>query len=1028
MERIALPVLVALLIAVNPVVGQQTPLTQNLNVGGTFSQPAPLTLEPKGNFDSPYRNQVHFATPVVPGGKNNIALASGDTMPPVGVPARAERSIAQNALTQNHRLHIPPQVFEKNLVEKLGSRFVPLRGTTETAGFSRYRLPVKDGSDIELVINQQHGVVSVTGAPGMVESTLQIVRLLDTVDTPGGAVTRFVPVQQSSVAPAQRVANIVNNEGLKVAQMDRQSVPAANPGEAALTGAIVGPVHIEVIPDFNTMFIRGSPRDVEQTKVMIQQLEALSQENEPVIELIPMQHADSLRVSQLVQTLYQQVYLNRRGTMIMQPLVKPNTILLIGRKESNDAAKELIAKLDTPVNPNAAFRVFPLKYAAATELGNQINNSFQSRPGYGSGLATQLYIVPDNRTNALIVQASPRDLEEIAAMIRQMDVPGSDVTTLVRSFPLKNAVASDMASVLLSAIQGTYNGVAGQRYSQLTLGGVDQEGNLIRSSVLHNVLVVADTRSNTIVVTAPPETMPLVADLIYQLDRLPAAESKVKVFTLVNGNAYDLATMLTTLFGQQGSTNQLSAARPGFGEGESSLVGVRFQPEIRTNSIIAIGGEGDLILAEALLTRLDAENLNNRKVFTMQLINVSVDDIAPALNNYLNNERSLETQNTVSFLPQSPQEQYQKEINIVAEPVTNSLVISTTPQHYEIIRNIILELDARPLTVAIDVLIAEVSINRSKDRGVEFGLQDSILFSTPGGVSMNALFPGFSGTGKTVGTQGGVTSLIPASATGGFSFSASSESVSIFVRALETYNKTQILSRPRLVTLHNQRAQIQVGQKVPYPGAVSYTNNGYPIPDVTQEDVGTTLDVTPRIMPDGMISLAIYVRRSSVSGWETISSDVRAPILNDAYTSTTVNAMDCQTVIFAGLITEEKISENRSIPGLNRIPFIKHFFEYDSKKTNRSELLIVLTPRIIRTREDMALLDQEERERIHWCVGDVVRMTGDCSILRRSDEWSPGEVLHTYGAPVILHESQLPAENKIPKPMPVPMFPVIETK
>jgi len=138
--------------------------------------------------------------------------------------------------------------------------------------------------------------------------------------------------------------------------------------------------------------------------------------------------------------------------------------------------------------------------------------------------------------------------------------------------------------------------------------------------------------------------------------------------------------------------------------------------------------------------------------------------------------------------------------------------------------------------------------------------------------------------------------------------------------------------------------------------------------------------------------------------------------------------MDGQTVIFAGLITEEKTSTNLSIPGLNKIPVVKHFFEYDLKSSNQSELLIVMTPRIIRTREDIDLLNQQERERMHWCIRDVVRLTGDYSIQRRSDEWYPSEVRHSYGTPVILHESQLPAEDKVPKPIPIPMFPTIETK
>jgi len=264
---------------------------------------------------------------------------------------------------------------------------------------------------------------------------------------------------------------------------------------------------------------------------------------------------------------------------------------------------------------------------------------------------------------------------------------------------------------------------------------------------------------------------------------------------------------------------------------------------------------------------------------------------------------------------------------------------------------------------------------------------------------------------------------MPADATGGFSFAASSQAVSIFLRALEENNRTQILSRPRLVTLHNRRASIEVGSRVPFPGQITANVAGPIYGAPTWEQVGTILDITPRIMPDGMIAIALYVERSSMNEARQVG-DVEYPIIDNTTASTTINAMDGETVVFAGLINEERRTINRSVPGLNKIPVVKHLFEYDSRSTRRSELLIVLTPRIIRTQEDMMLLNQQERERMQWCVSDVVRLTGDHGMRRRSDAWFPSEVRHIHGAPMILHESQLPAENRFP----TPMFPMIETR
>jgi len=940
-------------------------------------------------------------------------------------PVAIARPIASNAVTQSHRLRLPPQVFERNLVERLGSRFVPVQNVAAGSGMAQYRLPTREGTAIELTINRQQGMVSITGSPAMVDASLRIVRSLDAEEIAGGPVARFVPVQQS-VESARQVANVLNQELLRVAQVAPQPLAGPLPfglGDAELTAAgVVGPVNIETIPEFGTVIVQGSPEDVRIIQGILQQLEMLSLENEPIIEVVPMRHADSLRVGQLAATLYQQVYQIRRGIVIMQPLVKPNTILVIGRQESVDAAKEIIAKLDTPVIPNARFRIFPLQHIAAQEMQQLISGTIMAAPNYNNAaLGPQVSAFGDFRTNALIVHASSRDMLEIEALIREFDVPGSRSTTVtVKRFPLRNMMATEMQPVLTAALNSSLSG----RGAMVAANRLDAEGNPIRASVMYNVSIVTETRGNSLIVTAPADTMSLIESLIEELDRLPTAESRIRVFTLANGNAFDLTTILSNMFGTAAAAGQVTSALPGIEEGESTLVGVRFQSDIRTNSIIAIGGEADLVIVEALLLRLDAENLNNRKVFTVRLINQPADEIAPILNNYFMNERQLNVQNAAQFLPHSPVEQYRMETVVLAEPITNSLIISTTPQQYEEVRQIVLAFDERPQMVAIDVLIAEVEIKRGKDRGVEFGLQDSILFQTPGPASPFPNF-GFANPGaRAVGTQG-ITSLGVGHAAGGggFSFSASSESVSILIRALETNTRTQVLSRPQLVTLHNRRASVLVGEEVPYVASSSITQ-GIVRPETDFRELGTILDITPRIMSDGMVSIALYVERSSLIDMVELGDNMQAPHVRNTNASTTINAMDGQTVIFAGLITEQRRSSNSSIPGLNRIPIIKHFFEYDSKNYDRSELVIILTPRLIRTQEDLMLMNQQERERMSWCVSDVVRLTGDSGMRRRSDEWFHTEVRHIHAAPVILHESQLPAENRIP----VPVFPMIETK
>jgi type II secretory pathway component GspD/PulD (secretin) len=671
----------------------------------------------------------------------------------------------------------------------------------------------------------------------------------------------------------------------------------------------------------------------------------------------------------------------------------------------------------------------------------------------------------------LIVQANPRDMLEITNMILQLDSEGSDATNIVKTFSLKNAMASELATTLQNAIAGTTSataggfgggfagaGAAGSQNTRtlnplLSMGTRDKDGNLQRTSILYDVRVVADTRSNTLIVTAPEKSMSLIEALIKQLDQLPSAESQIKVFTLVNGDAYTLTTMLTNLFaatttggggfgGGTQATSQMATVRPGIEEGESTLVSVRFQTDPRTNSIIACGSAGDMTVVEALLIRLDEENMNNRKVMILKLLNVVASEAATVINNYATSERQLEIQNSSMYLPQSPQEQYRKEIVCVADDTSNVLIISTTPRYYDQVRTMAQELDERPLMVAIQVLIAEVRLNSNREQGIELGLQDSLLFDRSL-LSNSALVPGFLfgdptqglplGAVKTgtVGTQG-ITSLgtgrTGESGIGGFTFSASSESVSVLVRALESQDKLRVLSRPFLTTLHNTRATVKVGQDIPSVSesdTASYAGNT--TSRVTYREVGTILDIIPRVTGDGQIVMGVYVERSSVGSIADgipimVSGGValNSPKFNITNAQTTVSALDGQTIVFAGLITEQKETVNRSIPGLNKIPIVKHLFEYNSVKCERMELLIVLTPTIIRSEADMQILRQQEASRMHWCINDVVKLTGNSKMKIRGDEWFPNEVPYIPGAPIILDESQLPSDEKVKQVLPFP--------
>ncbi|MDR1291529.1 MAG: hypothetical protein LBK06_10045, partial [Planctomycetaceae bacterium] len=508
-------------------------------------------------------------------------------------------AVANNPVAKSHKLqHLTGAEFETKLVNKLGKRFVAVRNVGNSNEMSRYKLPVKDGSSVDLTIERVNGIVTLTGSGATVDNCVKIVRLLDLPESRDGSVTEFMLLENANSGALRQAANLINQSAgqnqsaqntVRLVQNQPNTTPetranpntpntanpnTANPNTANndqikkeelpsfpandLTnggnGTILGPVQVSIVEGADVFVVTGQSRDVAIVENIIAQIDKISLEYEPAIELVPLRQADSYRVSSIVQQLYSQIYAQRRGTITMIPLVKPNTILMVGKKENLDIAKELVGKLDSPVDPKSQFKIFHLKNAQAATLQEQINSFYQNRPITGY-LEQQVFVLADARINSLIVLANPRDLVEVENMIKQLDVEGGETKSLVRTFFLKNAVASELAQTLQTAISGTtgagmgnygYSSNTNQQSRNPVVSIQDDKNNGLTKpvSTLYDIRIAADVRSNTIIVTAPLDTMRLIEILIRQLDQHPSAESVIKIFTLVNADAYTVTTML----------------------------------------------------------------------------------------------------------------------------------------------------------------------------------------------------------------------------------------------------------------------------------------------------------------------------------------------------------------------------------------------------------------------------------------------------------------------------------------------------
>jgi type II secretory pathway component GspD/PulD (secretin) len=408
------------------------------------------------------------------------------------------------------------------------------------------------------------------------------------------------------------------------------------------------------------------------------------------------------------------------------------------------------------------------------------------------------------------------------------------------------------------------------------------------------------------------------------------------------------------------------------------------------------------------LLRLD-ENIDDRRLVVVRLRNTQAASVAAAVQQYLTGLQQQFAQLVNTTI--SANESVERQVFVIAENVTNSLIVSATPRYQEEILNVIKELDVRPPMVMVQVLIAEVTLSNTFEFGTEFGFQDSLVFdrgkavgSPPG--SENPSNPGFNFNGNPIGpgpypnirsyqqealagqslsnfAVGRASELVPYS---GLVLSAASESVSILLRALQDEGRLQILSRPQIMTMHNQPAYVQVGANVARPGE-STISAGVAQQSVIYENTGLILSILPLINDDGVIVMGIEAERSALgSELDPNAQDIPTGVNNQIVTikplniskaSTTISARDGQTVVFAGLITKQNQIRLRRIPYLSDVPVLGNLFKYESDEETRSELLVVMTPYLVRDDEDVETIKLRETERMSWCLSDVVNLTGD---------------------------------------------------
>lgn len=755
---------------------------------------------------------------------------------------------------------------------------------------------------------------------------------------------------------------------------------------------------------------RGNPTGnltIDQLKNMRSQV---------ITQVIPVENVDAGSLARELKEL-----VNKGASLVAS--TGTNALIVTDTASNVQRISELVKMLDKAAS-SSQIQIFSLQHSDATEVTNIINNLFgqvygrgrggnnrggqpqpgqpapqPGQPGQPATVAEQIrgavVATADTRTNSVIVVASEDNVRKVADLIQRLDDPAASAldTKIVK---MQYADALDIADTINTILSNSTTPTSNNRnasFQQRVFGGGrfggfggfggGQQGGDVQSTDPF-AKVVGNARTNSLIVTATKEKMEKIDELIRELDVPVAIESTTFVIPLKNAQAQDIATILGQAFG---------TSTTGFGGGFGGFGGFNIFGGNNNQRRSGIQGAGTI-------NRRQTTGGGFGRSIQMSPSS-SIDDPAGVPGTLTPDGQFVPDASAVQqagqsraaqFFPgggfggrfggggqmQTPQygrgqngqyanlSQLRQNVGVVADPATNSLVITTTPDNLPILRQIIESLDVAPRQVMIEVIIAEASLDATQKLGVQFDAQGvGKILGSAGTQTTNSNFP--------LGSSGSTLGNINAAINPGFQFGvqALSGRYRALVQALSTDNRVRILSTPKVFTSNNQTGLIDITTQVPYVTGATQNSIISTGTNITTNflDVGIQLQVTPRIARDGLVTIDVVTSASELLGFDTLTASldangrpqtIVAPRTSTRDTDTEVTVRDGEVVVLGGLMRDTTTVNVNKIPLLGDIPIIGQLFRSTSTEKQKTELMVFLIPHVVEgDAANRAVVDKE---------------------------------------------------------------------
>jgi general secretion pathway protein D len=557
--------------------------------------------------------------------------------------------------------------------------------------------------------------------------------------------------------------------------------------------------------------------------------------------------------------------------------------------QSKDAIPgKLTPQIGASAQPGYALRIYPLHYISASETAKLLKPYAKA----------DAFVSIDPNRSLLVLAGTPAELDNYGRTIDTFDVDWMKGMS-IGVFTLQHVEVTKLLPDLLKIF------------------GTEGESPL---AGMFRFMPIEQTNA-IVVITPQPEYLKQAEDWLYRLDR-GGAENAVQlyVYNVKNLKSPDLADYLSQIFLGTSGTSHRSTT--------SGSVGQGLRPA-------SLGGSGGSIGGGAGSSLGGGSNMNYQSSLRPQS----------------NQEKSAPASGTTGTPGTTGSGKKETDIRISAIEENNQLLIMAQPFEWEQIQGAIRRLDVQPLQVQIEARILEVNLTGGLQYGVQWWL-GNLEAQANGGKYTNPNNPyqypnPYSRQGSTLGSAG------PGASAGGFFYSFLNSKFQVQLSALETQGVAKNLSAPSLVVNNNQQAAITVGQQIPiqqisYTGLTGVNTNGSVsntgLSSVQYINTGVTLQVLPRVNPGGLVYLDIS---QEVSNPGPVADGNTNPPINQRQLQTQVAVQSGQTILLGGMILDNRSNSDKGIPLVNKVPVLRNLFGSTLESKNRTELIVLITPRVI---------------------------------------------------------------------------------